>query len=344
MDDLEGYRQAQAAEWQQHGQHRHPFELEQLLQPFQDGRVAGRKPLLAAAGSGCCLLLMMLSIGTLTPLQYGLTMNLITRQIDPENVYEGGRHLIGPYKSFVSFPSTRVTLSFTNKKDSTQGPLTTRTKDGLELTLQLAFQYRIDNHHLGQLFALANLNYEPLFIQKARDVLLKAAADYDAPQYWEEREKIGLEMQSLLNKRLQGVYAHCDGLQILVIELPQEYEASIVNTQVTEQMQKTKQNEQAASRIDADTQVMKASYTRNVTVTKNGADAQYTQDIGIAKAAAQQQLLEVEASALAKVKQDLGLTAEQTVAYQEYIAYHNLDNASFLFGLGNALVTVPTMN
>ena len=27
--------------------------------------------------------------GTLTPLQYGLTMNLITRQIDPENVYEG---------------------------------------------------------------------------------------------------------------------------------------------------------------------------------------------------------------------------------------------------------------
>ena len=30
---------------------------------------------------------------------------------------------------------------------------------------------------------------------------------------------------------LSQVYAHCDGLQILVIELPQEYEASIVNTQ-----------------------------------------------------------------------------------------------------------------
>ena len=27
------------------------------------------------------------------------------------------------------------------------------------------------------------------------------------------------------------VHAHCEGLQLLVIELPQEFEASIVNTQ-----------------------------------------------------------------------------------------------------------------
>ncbi|CAE7370405.1 vps18 [Symbiodinium natans] len=136
--------------------------------------------------------------------------------------------------------------------------------------------------------------------------------------------------------------AHCEGLQILVIELPQEFEASIVNTQVTEQMQKTKQNEQAASRIEADTQVRKAAYTRNVTVTRNGADAAYTQAIGIAKAKAQQQLLEVEAATLSQVQRELGLTSEQTVAYQEFVTYHNLDNASFLFGLGNALVTLPT--
>ncbi|CAE7370430.1 vps18 [Symbiodinium natans] len=204
MDDLEGYRQAQAAEWQQA---RHPFELEQLLVPFQQGQRAGQKPLAAAAGSCCCLVFLLLSVGTLTPLQYGLTMNLITRQIDPDNIYEGGRHFIGPWKSFVSFPSTRVTVSFANQKGtgSTQGPLETRTKDGLALTLQLAFQYRIDKNYLGKLFALANLNYEPLFVRNARDVLLKAAADYDAPQYWEEREKIGHEMQSLLNKRLRGV-------------------------------------------------------------------------------------------------------------------------------------------
>ena len=77
--------------------------------------------------------------GTLTPLQYGLTVNLITKQVNSDIVYEGlnllldqtikrpcnaciciaclsvtlaagGRHLIGPWKSFLAFPSTRVTV------------------------------------------------------------------------------------------------------------------------------------------------------------------------------------------------------------------------------------------
>ena len=35
----------------------------------------------------------------------------------------------------------------------------------------------------------------------------RALRNLMVPRYWEEREKIGLEMQSLLNKRLQGVRA-----------------------------------------------------------------------------------------------------------------------------------------
>ncbi|CAK9013306.1 Vacuolar protein sorting-associated protein 18-like [Durusdinium trenchii] len=255
--------------------------------------------------SCCCFLLLLLSVGTLTPLQYGLTVNLITKQVNSDIVYEGGRHLIGPWKSFLAFPSTRVTVSFDTMKNS-QGPLQTRTKDGLALTLQLAFQYRIDRAYLGKLFALANQQYEPLFVRNARDVLLKAAADYEAIEYWQDREKIGKEMRELLNTRLSQVYATCGGLQIMVIDLPPEFETSIVQTQVTEQMQQTRHHEQQAKRISADTEVLKAQYNRNVTVTRNGADALYTQAVGIAQAEAQQRLLEVEASAMHKANQPSG--------------------------------------
>eukprot|EP00913_Durusdinium_trenchii_P014750 g13835.t1 len=145
---------------------------------------------------------------------------------------------------------------------NSQGPLQTRTKDGLALTLQLAFQYRTHRAYLGKLFALANQQYEPLFVRNARDVLLKAAADYEAIEYWQDREKIGKEMRELLNTRLSQVYATCGGLQIMVIDLPPEFETSIVQTQVTEQMQQTRHHEQQAKRISADTEVLKAQYNR----------------------------------------------------------------------------------
>merc|ERR1712125_145527 len=137
---------------------------------------------------------------------------------------------------------------------------------------------------------LANLQYEPLFIRNARDVLLKAAADYEAAEYWQNREKIGTEMKALLNERLSKVYATCGGLQLLVIMLPKDFEDSIVQTQVQEQMVKTRQNQQHVQSIIADTTVYQATYSKNVTVTKKGADAMYQQVTKIAEAQANQRL------------------------------------------------------
>jgi len=63
--------------------------------------------------------------------------------------------------------------------------------------------------------------------------------------------------------------------------------------------------------------------------------------MGVANAQAQQRLLEVEASAMGKVQEQLKLNPEQMVAYQQFVAYHSLDNASFVYGLGSALVSLP---
>lgn len=339
-DDLEGYRQARSAEFRQN---RAPLELDSLVRPFQgalNGDPQAYKPLMAAGGGCCCLLLILLSVGSLTPLQVGLTVNSISRQVDQESMYHGGRHFIMPWNSFIAFPSTQITVSF-DGQESGYGALQTRTKDGLALQIQLAFQYRIMTGSLGKLYSLANLQYEPLFVRNARDVLLKAAADYEAFEYWQSREKIGAEMKVLLDKRLTQTFANCGGLQILIIDLPEEFETSIVQTQITEQMQKTKQNDQQARRIEADTEVLKASYTRNVTVTRNGADALWIQSVGIAKAEAQQKLLEVEASTMSQVQKRLKLTGDQMVLYQQFMTYHQLENASFVYGLGNAMLNLP---
>jgi len=194
---------------------------------------------------------------------------------------------------------------------------------------------------LGKLYQLANLQYEPLFVRNARDVLLKAAADYEASEYWQDREKIGGEMMALLDDRLSTVYATCAGLQLLVIELPAEFEDSIVRTQVQQQMVKTRQNEQVAYSIRADTKVLEAAYSRNVTVTRSGADALYDQRTRIAEAVANQRMLEIEAATMRRIRERLSLSAEQIVAYQQFAAYRNLKNASFIYGMRNAMLSMP---
>jgi hypothetical protein len=197
--------------------------------------------------------------------------------------------------------------------------------------------------NLGQLYSLANLQYEPLFIRNARDVLLKAAADYEAAEYWQDREKIGMEMKALLNTRLSKVFATCGGLQLLVIVLPADFEDSIVQTQVQEQMVKTKQNQQYAQSIAADTTVFQATFKKNVTVTKQGADAMYQQVTKIAEARANQKLVDIEAETMKIIQTMLNLTPEQMIAYQQFVAYRNLQNASFIYGLDNArpMLTIP---
>lgn len=320
------------------------MELEELMRGFVETGFDDRKQRVAVRLSGVCCLIMcgVMSLGSLMPLQYGLTMNWVTRSVNLETVHHGGRHLIGPWNQFIAFPSTVVTISFAEGFGG-NGPLATRTKDGLSLTLHLSFQYRMDPDSVAKLYSLANMQYEPLFVRNARDVLLKAAADYEAFEYWKDREKIGEEMLALLKLRLSSVYATCTGLQIMVIELPKEFETSIVQTQVQQQMVKTKQNEQLAKRIRADTTVLQAEYAKNVTVTTNGADATYTQITKIAEATANQRMLEIEAKTMREISRRLKLTPSQMVAYQQFATYRALQNASFIYGLKNTMLTMPAV-
>lgn len=339
MEDMEGYREARAQAYERRAGN---FELEGFINGMLEGSIndAQKQKFAGRCGSACCILMsVLMSIGSLMPLQYGMTINAITRQVNSDGVYQGGRHLIGPWNSFIPFPSTIVTVSFIDS--GANQALATRTKDGLELKLQLAFQYQLDPENLGKLYQMANMQYEDLFVRNARDVLLKAAGEYEATDWWQDREKIGVEMMVLLNERLASVYTSCTGLQLLVVELPEAYETSIVNTQVQQQQVRTRQNEQQVSRINADTLVLQASFRRNVTVTRSRADSLYNQLTSVAEAQANQRMLEIEAHTMRNIQEQLGLNPKQMVAYQQYAAFRSMQNASFIYGLGNVMLTLP---
>ena len=81
------------------------------------------------------------SFGVIEPTEYGILYNIITKQIDTDtnNIYENGLSFIGPHKSFIKFPRTHKVVEFSDYKEASSSSLKTRTKEGLELKLHVAF-------------------------------------------------------------------------------------------------------------------------------------------------------------------------------------------------------------
>lgn len=97
---------------------------------------------------------MVLSFGAVEPTEYGILYNQISKKIDRVNVYEGGLQYVGLFNKLVTFPQIHKTIEFSSEKGATATELRTRTKEGLELSLHFAFQYKLKKEKVPDLYAL----------------------------------------------------------------------------------------------------------------------------------------------------------------------------------------------
>jgi len=212
------------------------------------------------------VILLLVSMDSLEPLQYGITVNKITKTIGTD-VYEGGRYLIGPFKSFLIYPANLVSIEFSDTRGATGEPLQTRTAEGLGLTLYVSFQYAVNKTQIPNLYNLANINYHSTYVRISRDVILKVAGQYNATNYWTDRGSIGDKMKEALDVELQKAYARCRFLQILRIDLPKSYEDSIVSTQVEVQKTNMRKFEQTAELIRQNISVIVSEADQQIKIT-----------------------------------------------------------------------------
>lgn len=282
------------------------------------------------------------------PLHVGIRYNYFNKYVDMEHTFDSGRYFIGPWNTFVKFPSALQSIEFSNEErlgdlGVRYPPLHTRTKEGLALHMQVALQYQLRRDEVGKLYREFNQDYEQMFVSTIRDTLIKAAADYEAQQLWKIRHEVGVKMHSMVNEALRETYAECWGLQLMVIELPQMFDQAIVQTQVQKQNFSTMQYAQQATQIRAETGVIAAEYDRRVKVIMAYGQANYSLNVKTAKASARKQTLEVEAGVLDGIKGELQLGADDLVEYQELSAIQMLRNASVLFGFeeSGAQVLMP---
>lgn len=291
--------------------------------------------------AACCLIFTAVfaafSLGAVPPLTYGIRYNLFNKQADTENVMGPGRYFIGPWNTFLLFPASVQTIEFTSEpRLSASGlrfpALHSRTKEGLALHLQVSLQYQLKFDQVGQLYNEFNNNYENMFTSTIRDTLIRAASDYEAYQLWEERAAVGERMQHMVDTALKRTYADCWGLQLMIIELPDLFEKSIVRTQVAKQQISTQEFAQAATLVRAHTSVIQAQFDKRVTVIKAHGHANYTFITKKAAAEARFNTLGIEGKIIESIKNKLQLNGAELIQYQRFSAVQYLQNASVLYG------------
>ena len=66
------------------------------------------------------------SAGTVEPIEFGLKYNSISKSVDESRTYPGGWYLIGPFNTFITYPSTNINVDFSDLAGSKSPPLSTR--------------------------------------------------------------------------------------------------------------------------------------------------------------------------------------------------------------------------
>ena len=94
----------------------------------------------------CCLfilvggILLILGYSVLEATEYGLDYSWVSKNVD-KTIYENGLHFLGIGHSFIRFPKMVQTIEFSKERNANQGPVQSRTADGLEVILEISFQY-----------------------------------------------------------------------------------------------------------------------------------------------------------------------------------------------------------
>jgi cobyrinic acid a,c-diamide synthase len=83
------------------------------------------------------------SFGAVEPTEYGILYNQVTKQIDTENILDGGLQYIGVFNKLIAFPRSNKQVEFSDERSAQAKPLSTRTKEGLELKLHFSFLYQL---------------------------------------------------------------------------------------------------------------------------------------------------------------------------------------------------------
>lgn len=252
--------------------------------PQQDMNEGVRRGMVAAGGVVVFSLvwLLLAGIANVEITQYGLNYSLMTRKVE-RKTYLPGRYWIGPLNHFIRFPSIVTTVQFSDQHsqlDLMRGELgeeklRSRTKDGLDVQIELSFQYQLAAENIYELYTTFGgfYEYHTTLVRLAIDRLTESATNFSATEFFTDRTLIGRCMEEIMAKDFEErLFATIFSFQLRTVGLPQAFEDAIQETEVEKQNVLVAMAEQNSTRVSLETELMQAQ--RRTQVTFNRAEGQ----------------------------------------------------------------------
>jgi regulator of protease activity HflC (stomatin/prohibitin superfamily) len=131
----------------------------------------------------------------------------------------------GAHYRFIKIPRIYQSIDFTDavneKPDGAS--LVARTSDGLAVSLDLSFQYRLTPEDTLSLFDKFALNYKQTIISVSRDVLRDTASTFSALEFFSNRSAIGAAMKQDLKNELSQIFITLEFFQLRDVVLSTVY-------------------------------------------------------------------------------------------------------------------------
>lgn len=227
------------------------------------------------------LFLVVFGIGNVEVTEYGLCSSLVTKKVEKQP-YSSGRYYIGPFAYFIKFPAVVKTIQFSDDKLQTDlfseergNPmLRSRTSEGLDLVIELSFQYQLIKEKLFDLYTTmgAGRDFHDIFVRISIDRITEIATEYTANEFFVERNKIGTRMEKVLRNEFENhLFATIFSFQLRTVGLPDEFEKAIQLTEVKKQDVHKAEAEQNSTEVALQTGLMQAQ--RRIKVREQTADA-----------------------------------------------------------------------
>jgi regulator of protease activity HflC (stomatin/prohibitin superfamily) len=228
---------------------------------------------LCGIGVGTLVVIIWASWASVAIGELALDYSALFKSVD-RRIYSPGYYYIGLTHAFKRFPYTLQTIEFSLDPKSHNRPIRSRTSDGLEVMLEISFQYRFMAEKLYDMYMTYGENSERVFGIVAVDVLTDLTTKYNASQFFYDRGTIGDNMKKELGQTYRSMcFSTVEFFQLRTVDLPDPFEESIQDTEVKKQDIEKAKAERQNILIEWETKVKEAQIQKEVLINRAEAEA-----------------------------------------------------------------------
>jgi len=292
-----------------------------------------------SAGCCCCLtficILIFIGLGfkKVESSQWALVYDWWAESVREDAITQAGLHFVGLGSYLLLFPATSKYCYFRNfdgsfqptQEDVYEKPLVVRTSDGLKVTLELEFVFRLQMNNLRSLYMLVGAeSYQNTLVHIASGTIAAHATNFSAQAFYGDRGGVASAFQEALTQELaQRLYINVMSFQLQPAHFPKEYAAAIVETQEMKQDIQVAEQENKTKVIRKQTELFSARQLAHQIVIKAEGDAQQTLVSNQADVAQFKYRQQVLAEGYARALQFFSASGQDAVP--EFLSYMKLE-------------------